>query len=345
MTTPRREEPLLRDALAFAIVKERRAMAEETERWRTRAMAAEAELDTLTASLRGTPSCDAFLRNLAELDACFPQTPTMTDAIDSTAKELQARRQALAVFLRNVHALRTAQVKHAIDNAEKTESVAMRQMMREQGKIGEEAWETTTVDLVCDFVTTSLVRLSPGKLRTEYAQHAAECFTVLTEASHKTKSSVDHTQRLKDLITAMVDGIVHDVTSPVCTIRLGFVHANAMRSLQDSEKWKNDAALEFLTCCLLAIPSCLAHILHKTSEAILHQIQIIAKSAHDLQKVKTASLSTQHPVPHQRDDQNSEHCEEYVQQSAHIWQKTQYLFQLQVGRSIIQYSPVFSAMM
>ena len=89
--------------------------------------------------------------------------------------------------------------------------------MRERGKIGEEAWEMTTVDLISDFVTTSLVRLSPGKLRTAYAQHAAECFVVLTEASHKTKSSVDHERRLKELIARVIDGVVHDVTSTVCT--------------------------------------------------------------------------------------------------------------------------------
>ena len=126
MTTPRREEPFLRDALAFAIVKERRAMAEDIERWKARAVAAETELDTLKASLRGSPSCDAFLRSLAELDVCLSQTPTVVDATDSTAKELEARRQTLAVFLRNVHALRTAQVRHAIDNNTKTGSVAMR---------------------------------------------------------------------------------------------------------------------------------------------------------------------------------------------------------------------------
>lgn len=95
----------LRQALAIAIVKERKQLTNASSVWKERALKAEAELRQLKASLEGLPSDDAFLEKLSQLNELVAaERPSA--AVDDVLR----RQATLSTFLKNAHALRTAQV-------------------------------------------------------------------------------------------------------------------------------------------------------------------------------------------------------------------------------------------
>ena len=90
----------------MAIVKERREAKRETHRWKERALEAEAELRSLKASIEGRPIDEGFLKQLTELEELTPERHPPHSAID----DVRDRRTTFSIFLKNVHALRAAQV-------------------------------------------------------------------------------------------------------------------------------------------------------------------------------------------------------------------------------------------
>lgn len=95
----------LKVALAVAIVKERRSARREEEALKQRAIKAEEELCRLKSSLEGR-SCQELLKRLPELTAMEEEAKQQHVGVEDVCN----RRQALVVFLKNVHALRTAEV-------------------------------------------------------------------------------------------------------------------------------------------------------------------------------------------------------------------------------------------
>lgn len=100
-------EHRLKHALALAIVQERKLLKKERESLKERAIKAETELRQLKASIEGNPIDEGFLQRLTELEAVIRERHP-----SKTLEEIAYRQAALSTFLKNVHAIRTAQVKY-----------------------------------------------------------------------------------------------------------------------------------------------------------------------------------------------------------------------------------------
>jgi len=107
--TPR--ENISRQALAVAIVKRQKDLEAQVAQWRTRAEQAESEMVTLKSALRQfDANPDNCLETLPTLQSKDPITLENNLQSSSILDDLHQHQSTLEVFLRNVHALRTAQV-------------------------------------------------------------------------------------------------------------------------------------------------------------------------------------------------------------------------------------------
>lgn len=106
-----RRENISRHALAIAIVKRQKDVEAQVAQWRTRAERAESDVETLKSALRqfdaDPENCLETLPTLQPLD---PNTLENNPQSSSILDDLHQHQSTLEVFLRNVHALRTAQV-------------------------------------------------------------------------------------------------------------------------------------------------------------------------------------------------------------------------------------------
>eukprot|EP00210_Caulerpa_lentillifera_P002117 g2031.t2 len=162
------KEHNLRDALAIAIIKRQKDLEAQIGHWKTRADQAERELQSMKSALvQFRSETDAeFEDSLMKLPTlqmiCYSplDSTTINDSI-SIPEDLRQHQSSLEVFLRNVHALRTAQLLSSKEDFE--------------------TWSVSTRKLVLEFTTTSLMKLSPGKLRSAYITHVVEFFRIRFE--------------------------------------------------------------------------------------------------------------------------------------------------------------------